>query len=160
MEEVIKNILERFGNREIKYKDKDMWTFYPDKEYFFDFVDYIKDYGEFDILLDITAVDYLEWTKEKKDRFEMVYHFLSLKYNIRIRVKYTLKKDEKGLTLTSYYKNANWLEREVYDMYGIVFEGHPDMRRILMYDEFKGFPLRKDYPLKKRQPRIKGLNDD
>jgi len=160
MEEVIKNILERFKNRDIKSEKKDLWIFYPEKEDFFDFIDYIKDYGEFNILLDITAVDYLKWKPEKEDRFEMVYHFFSLKYNIRIRVKYSLEEDEKALTLTSYYKNANWLEREVYDMYGIIFEGHPDMRRILMYDEFEGHPLKKDYPLKKRQPRIKGLEND
>ncbi len=160
MEEIIKKIIERFKNGEIQYEEKDLWTFYLDKKFFYDFIDYIKDDGEFDILLDITAVDYLKWGDKTKTRFEMVYHFLSLKYNIRIRVKYPLEDGEQGATLTSYYKNANWLEREVFDMYGIKFAGHPDMRRILMYDEFEGYPLRKDYPLKKRQPRIKGLKDD
>ena len=108
----------------------------------------------------LTAVDYLKWPEQKGKRFEIVYHFFSLEYNLRIRVKFSIDDKEKSPSLTEFYKNANWLEREVYDMYGIKFEGHPDLRRILMYDEFKGYPLRKDYPLKKRQPRLEDLKDD
>jgi len=106
---------------------------------------------EYTLLLDITCVDY----PDRQERFEMVYHLLSLTNNRRLRVKIPLS--EKNLSvssLTSLWKNANWLEREVFDMFGVHFHGHPDLRRIFMYDGFEGHPLRKDYPLRKRQPRI------
>lgn len=111
----------------------------------------------FEILLDITAVDYF---KKKEKRFEIVYHFLSLKEKVRLRIKVPVGEGEKVPSYTPLWKNANWLEREVYDMFGIEFEGHPDLRRILLYPEFEGHPLRKDYPLKKSQPRIKLLRSE
>ena len=107
---------------------------------------------EYTMLLDITCVDYLG----REPRFEMVYHLLSLSTKHRLRIKVPLS--EKNLSiesLSSAWKNANWLEREIYDMFGIRFYGHPDLRRLFMYDGFEGFPLRKDYPLGKSQPRIK-----
>lgn len=106
---------------------------------------------EYLLLLDLTCVDY----PGRQERFELVYHLFSLANNRRLRVKIPLS--EKNLSvnsLTSLWKNANWLEREVFDMFGIRFQGHPDLRRIFMYDGFEGHPLRKDYPLRKRQPRI------
>jgi NADH-quinone oxidoreductase subunit C len=106
---------------------------------------------DFAMLLDITCVDY----KGEKRRFEMVYHLFSLSQNNRLRIKARLhEKDPTIDSLTSLWNNANWLEREAYDMFGIHFRGHPDMRRLFMYDGFEGHPLRKDYPLKKSQPRI------
>lgn len=106
---------------------------------------------EYNYLMDLTAVDY--W--KRRPRFEMVYHFLSLKNNSRIRVKVPVPEpDPKVDSLTSLWSAANWYEREVYDMFGIQFMGHPDLRRILMYPEFEGHPLRKDYPIEKRQPLI------
>ena len=106
---------------------------------------------EYNYLMDLTAVDY--W--KRKPRFEVVYHFLSLKNNFRIRVKVPVPEpDPKVDSLTSLWSAANWYEREVYDMFGIQFVGHPDLRRILMYPEFEGHPLRKDYPIEKRQPLI------
>ncbi len=114
---------------------------------------FLKDYG-FKLLLDITAVDYLG----KKPRFEVVYPLLSFGQKRRLRVKTEVEEDAPVVdSVTSLWKNADWLEREVWDMYGIIFEGHPNLRRILMYDEFEGHPLRKDYPFRKRQPRIKLL---
>ncbi len=111
---------------------------------------FLKDYG-FELLLDITAVDYLG----KRPRFEVVYHLLSFKEKYRLRVKASVDENEpKVSSISSLWKNADWLEREVWDMYGIIFEGHPNLKRILMYEEFEGHPLRKDYPFKKRQPRI------
>ena len=105
----------------------------------------------FDILVDITAVDYLE----KKPRFSVVYHLLSLPFSRRLRLKVSVDEGEPGLdSLTPWWGAANWLEREVWDMFGIRFAGHPDLRRILMYEGFEGHPLRKDYPIRKRQPRI------
>ncbi|MCP2620051.1 NADH-quinone oxidoreductase subunit C [Candidatus Aminicenantes bacterium AC-334-K16] len=110
-----------------------------------------KEPYEFTMLLDLTCVDYLD----DEERFEMVYHLFSLKNNIRLRIKARLKESDLKIdSVTSIWKNANWLEREVYDMFGVQFEGHPDLRRIFMYDGFEGYPLRKDYPLRKRQPRI------
>ena len=103
------------------------------------------------MLLDLTCVDF----KGDDWRFELVYHLFSLKNNQRIRIKIRLpEKDPEIKTLTVFWKNANWLEREVYDMFGVIFSGHPDLRRLFMYDGFEGYPLRKDYPLRKQQPMI------
>ena len=111
---------------------------------------------DFNFLMDLTAVDYLN---RKDDRFEVVYHFYSLQRNDRLRVKVPLNEDDCTIdSVSSLWKTANWYEREVWDLYGIKFNGHPDMRRILLYEEFKGHPLRKDYPINKRQPLIGPLN--
>lgn len=106
----------------------------------------------FELLSDVTAVDYLG---VKEPRFEVVYHFYSVSKNHRLRVKVPLEEREPSLpSVVALYKSALWMEREVFDLYGIVFEGHPDLRRILMYPEFEGHPLRKDYEMEHRQPRI------
>jgi NADH-quinone oxidoreductase subunit C len=106
---------------------------------------------EFNMLLDLTCVDY----QGRSPRFEMVYHLFALAAKKRLRIKLSLPDDRPSVdTLTQVWKNANWLEREVYDMFGICFDGHPDLRRLFMYDGFEGHPLRKDYPLRKRQPLI------
>ena len=94
-------------------------------------------------LVDILAIDY----PNKENRFEVVYLFLSHENNFRISIKMKIKDGEKIPTLTNIYPSANWLEREVFDMNGIEFEGHPDPRRILTDYNFKGHPLRKDFPL-------------
>ena len=107
----------------------------------------------FDMLADLTAVDYLKYP-DARDRFGVVYVLLNTTTGERIYVKTYL--NEPDLTLPSAFplwKGADWMEREVYDMYGIVFEGHPDLRRILMPEEFTAFPLRKDYPLRGRGER-------
>jgi len=160
MEELIEKIEEKFGKHIISITEKEMPVLVVQKESFYNLIQYLKNRENFLILLDITAVDYLKWLKKKEKRFEVVYHLYSIEYNTRLRIKYTLDEKEKALSLTSLYKNANWLEREVYDMYGIKFKDHPDMRRILMYDEFEGHPLRKDYDLKKRQQRFKTREED
>ena len=111
---------------------------------------------DFKFLMDLTVVDYLN---RKDCRFEVVYHFYSLKHNHRLRVKVPVSEDDCTIdSVSSLWKTANWYEREVWDLYGIKFNGHPDMRRILLYEEFKGHPLRKDYPINKRQPLIGPLN--
>jgi len=105
----------------------------------------------FTMLLDLTCVDYAG----HEERFQMVYHLFSLSNNQRLRIKTSLPEEDPSIdSLTSFWKNANWLEREIYDMFGVQFPGHPDLRRIFMWDEFEGYPLRKDYPLRKHQPRI------
>jgi len=120
----------------------------------------------FDFLVDVVGVDNSQYLLKKEKakkgeepaveapkapalpRYEVVYLLLSLQHNKRLIVKARVSEDNMTIdTVTSLWKAANWPEREVYDMYGIKFNGHPDMRRLLMWDEFKDYPLRKDYPL-------------
>ncbi len=111
----------------------------------------------FAMLLDLTCVDYIG----EEPRFEMVYHLYSISNKNRLRLKIRLDENDLKIdSLTSFWGNANWLEREVFDMYGVRFNGHPDLRRLFMYDGFEGYPLRKDYPLRKRQPIIPMRNED
>ncbi len=108
---------------------------------------------EMNVLMDLTAVDGLamKWNP----RFEVIYHFFSLTKNHRLRVKIRVDSDDPVVpTLTGIWPIADWFEREVWDMFGVRFEGHPNLKRILMYEEFTGHPLRKDYPYNKRQPLI------
>ncbi len=98
---------------------------------------------QFQQLIDLTAVDY----PERAERFDMVYNFLSLTKNMRVRVKVATDEVQAVPTLVNLYPVANWFEREVYDMFGIVFDGHPDLRRILTDYGFVGHPLRKEFPL-------------
>lgn len=104
----------------------------------------------YNFLMDLTAVDYLG---KKELRFEVVYHFYSFKKNERVRIKAPVPESDPSIdSISSLWSVANWLERECWDMFGIRFNGHPDLRRILLYEEFEGHPLRKDYPVDKRQP--------
>jgi len=106
----------------------------------------------YDFLSDITAVDY--WQK-KEPRFEVVYQITSLKKRRRLRVRVPVPESDPVVeSLTPLWRGANFLEREVWDLFGIRFSGHPDLRRILLYDEFQGHPLRKDYPVNLCQPRV------
>ncbi len=98
---------------------------------------------KFKQLVDILGVDY----PSKDKRFEVIYLLLSHEINSRITIKIQIKDGESAPSITEIFLSANWLEREVFDMYGIVFENHPDLRRILTDYEFEGFPLRKDFPL-------------
>ena len=98
---------------------------------------------KFNQLIDITAVDY----PEKDRRFKIVYLFLSHEKNQRLILNLFIKENEIVTSLTSIFPSANWMEREVFDMYGIEFNNHPDLRRILTDYNFKGYPLRKDFPL-------------
>jgi NADH-quinone oxidoreductase subunit C len=101
------------------------------------------------MLLDLTCVDF----RASAGGFEMVYHLNCLERPSRVRLKVRLGADGPAIdSLTGLWKNADWLEREVFDMFGVVFNGHPNLKRILMYEGFEGFPLRKDYPLRRRQP--------
>jgi NADH-quinone oxidoreductase subunit C len=99
--------------------------------------------GEFKILVDLCGVD---WPQRSK-RFDVVYHLLSLTRNARIRVKAQVGEGESIPSIISVYPAAGWFERETFDMYGVPFDGHPDMRRILTDYGFSGYPLRKDFPL-------------
>ena len=106
---------------------------------------------DYAVLLDLTCVDFLE----SESRFEMVYHLYSLSRNRRLRLKVSLPGANPVVdSFAGLWKNADWLKREVFDMFGVAFAGHPDLRRILMYEGFEGHPLRKSYPWRKEQPRI------
>ncbi len=143
---------------------------------------------QMNFLMDLTAVDYSTFGKRpapaffassgvavspssqipdedpwpgppREARFVVAYHFFSLKHKHRLRLVVPVTEAEAELdSLTSLWAGANWLEREVWDMFGIRFQGHPDLKRILMYEEFEGHPLRKDYPVNKRQPLIGPVN--
>jgi len=99
------------------------------------------------------------WPGPTEARFAVVYHFYSVMHKHRLRLVVPVEDaDPEVASLTSLWSGADWLEREVWDMFGIRFEGHPNLKRILMYDEFEGHPLRKDYPVNKRQPLIGPVN--
>jgi len=99
-----------------------------------------------DHLQDLTAVDYM---KKKEVRFEVVYNVYSIRHRHKIRIRAQVSEDDPKIdSVVSIWAGADWHERECYDMFGIVFTGHPDLRRILMPEDWEGFPLRKDYPLK------------
>ena len=107
-------------------------------------VEFLRDAAScrFSTLVDITAVDH----PERAQRFDVVYHFLSMYRNQRIRVKVAVREEEMVPSLVAIHPSANWFEREVFDMFGILFSGHPDLRRILTDYGFRGYPLRKDFP--------------
>lgn len=125
---------------------------------------FLKDSPEldFNFLMDLTAVDYLFFAGgriQKESRFELVIHFYSTTHNHRLRIKVPVdEKHPEVDTLSDIWSSANWYEREVWDMFGIKFRGHPNLKRILMYEEFQGHALRKDYPFDKRQPLIGPAN--
>lgn len=111
---------------------------------------YAKESSEtrFDLLLDICGVDYLG----RYPRFEVVYHLYSISLNHRIRIKVLLSEENCRIpTCVDLWKSADWFERETFDMLGIHFEGHPNLKRLLLFEGFEGHPLRKDYPINQRQ---------
>lgn len=106
----------------------------------------------FNMLVDLTAID---WMDSRSERFEVVYQLLSLSNLWRLTLRVAVGESKPELpSATPLWNGANFLEREVWDMFGIRFQGHPDLRRILMYEEFVGHPLRKDYPVQAKQPRV------
>jgi len=112
---------------------------------------WLRDQHSFNMLADLCGVDYLP----RQPRFEVVYQLHATGGNERIRLRVQLDGGSPEIaTITDLYPVANWLERETWDMFGIVFTGHPDLKRILMYEPFEGHPLRRDYPINRRQPLI------
>ncbi|MFN4261379.1 MAG: NADH-quinone oxidoreductase subunit C [Gemmataceae bacterium] len=145
---------ERFGSEGFttsQFRDNHRVMVTPERLY--DVLQCLKETCGFDMLVDVTAVDYLHYP-DARDRFGVIYALLNTRTGERVYVKTYV--NEPDLTLPSAFplwKGADWMEREVFDMYGIVFTGHPDLRRILMPPEFTAFPLRKDYPLHGRGER-------
>jgi NADH-quinone oxidoreductase subunit C len=144
----------RFGAEILDAQNaRDEETFTIDRERALDFFRALRDEPDFDFnfLTDVTAVDW----PERKPRFEVVYQLNSLNLAHRIRVKIGVDGADPWVhSVVGLWSAADWLERECFDMFGIVFKGHPDLRRILMYDSFEGHPLRKDYYYNKRQPIV------
>ena len=132
----------KINTSEIKHNQIYLET---DKDDFLDVILFLKTNldTKFRQLIDITVVDY----PENSQRFEIVYLFLSHEFNQRIVIKYSISENEVIPSLTSIFPAANWMEREVFDMYGVNFKDHPDLRRILTDYGFEGHPLRKDFPL-------------
>ena len=132
------------------------------KERLLDVLGFLRDDPEsaFDMLMDLTAVDHVQRRDgDRSPRFEVVYHLYSTAHNHRVRVKVGVDLgDAEVASSVAVWPAANWMEREVYDLYGIRFAGHPDLRRILLYEEFEGHPLRKDYPKSRRQPLVGPVN--
>ncbi len=152
-EEINKKLAETYAHDRLLQHDSAgvpiLWAKNPQ-----DAIDLAKKFKEIykiDFLSDLTAYDNLDGVDGPK-RFIVVYQFYSTENKIRIRVKLGLDDAEPAITLTTLWDAANWLEREVWDLYGIPFAGHPNLRRIMMDERTKGFPLRKEYPLKQTQP--------
>lgn len=127
-----------------------------DKEEILDICKTLKEHRDvsFEQMMDLTAVDYYHY-EDLDYRFQVVYHFFSLTTSHRLRIKCNLDEDDVTIpSITSLWEAADWYERECYDMYGIHFDGHSDLRRILMYDGFEGYPLRKDYDIAHEQPCV------
>lgn len=150
--ETLQKLEQRFGTlRTSEFRDNLRIIVRPDQVA--EVLRFLKEQLGFDFLVDITAVDYLHYP-EAQDRFGVVWCLLNTASGERLILKTFL--NEPDLTLPSacsLWRGADWMEREVYDMYGIVFEGHPDLRRLLLPEAFTAFPLRKDYPLRGRGER-------
>jgi NADH-quinone oxidoreductase subunit C len=122
-------------------------------ETLFDALQYLKEQQGFDLLVDLTCVDYLHY-RDAKDRFGLAYLLANVETSERIIVRVLLNEPNLSVrSVVSLWEGVNWLEREVWDMFGIEFTGHPDLRRILLPEEFSAHPLRKDYPLQGRGER-------
>jgi NADH-quinone oxidoreductase subunit C len=140
---MLEEIVKKLNNFILEYKENiDMPVIVVDSKHILDVIKTLYEEFNFKMLVDLTAVD---WLNKRDKRFEVVYHLRNLDENKRIRVKIQIGENEEVDSITSIYKGANWLEREVYDMFGIKFKNHPNLERILLWDEFPGHPLRKDF---------------
>ncbi len=153
-EEVASVLVSKFGGKREEKAKWDTCVVVP-KEYLHNAVEFLKNDSSFkmDMLLDLAGIDYLTYPNHEGARFAVCYAFKSVKNpGRRIRLKVAVSEADLNVpTITDLYSSADWLEREVYDQFGIKFTGHPDLRRILNHVEFVGHPLRKDYPAQKRQ---------
>ena len=153
-EETLTNLREKFGADGFttsEFRDNRRVHVAPERLYAF--LEHLKQGLGFDMLVELSAADYLHYP-DAKDRYGLWYVLLNTGTGQRLIVKtFVNDPDPKLPSCFPLWKGADWMEREVYDMYGVVFEGHPDLRRILMPDEFTAFPLRRDYPMRGRGER-------
>jgi NADH-quinone oxidoreductase subunit C len=157
--DILAHLRERFGARVLEtHAHRGDHTAVVTREAIVDMLAHCRDDRDlrFDLLVDITAVDYLQFPgREDGPRFDVVYHLYSTAHNHRVRFRVTVEETDPVVpTATGLWPIADWLEREVWDMFGIRFSGHPNLKRLLLYEEFVGHPLRKDYPINRRQPLI------
>lgn len=153
-EDIFSALEEKFGAKR-EYLDKWGVTAVIGSNYLHNAVQFLKESADvkFEMLVDIAGIDYMVYPNHEGPRFAVSYSFKSMSQpGARIRLKVLVSEaDLKVQTVSDLYANANWYEREVFDQFGIVFVGHPDLRRLLNHVEFVGHPLRKDYPAQKRQ---------
>jgi len=148
--DLTRDLKERFGDRVVETSTYLGQNFIVTKaDAAIPVLEYLKLEADFDYMVDLTAVD---WPK-RAERFDVVYILYSFARNERVRVKTYVAEGVKPETAVGVHLTANWLEREVFDMFGIEFAGHPDMRRILLPEEWQGFPLRKDYSILQQDDR-------
>lgn len=151
VQDLSKRFLERVGAWHVR--DGVPWISVH-KDGISDVASFLRSDRDFNMLIDLSAVDYLKWG-QSRCRFEVVYNVYSLRKNQRLFFKAAVPEEDPVMdSVASLWPAANWYEREVWDMFGIRFRGHPDLRRILLYESFEGHPLRKDYPHDLRQPLI------
>lgn len=153
-EEILNKLRERFGADGFTTSEfRDNRRVIVSAEQVYAMLEFLNKECGFDQLAELTAVDYLQYP-DAKDRYGVVYCLLNTHTGVRLIVKVFVNDPDPMLpSVFPLWKGADWLEREVFDMYGVVFDGHPDLRRILMPEEFTAFPLRKDYPLRGRGER-------
>ncbi len=150
LEKVVSVLKEQAGAKAEEFRDEVRVDVPPDK--IVDTLLFLRDEHEFSLLSVLTAIDY--WPQDRP-RYLVIYGLTSLTQNLRIQVRVGLPADAAKLpTVTGVFETANWRERELYDMFGIDIEGHPDLRRILMPDDWDGHPLRRDYPLGYEEPQF------
>jgi len=142
--ELVKRYKEKFGSAILEaWVDRKQAILVVARELLAEIATYSRDDEKFDWLSDLTAAD---WPKREK-RFDIILNMYSMAKNERLRLKAQASAEERVPSVQGIWATANWMEREVYDMFGVVFEGHPDLKRILLPDEWQGHPLRKDYDI-------------
>jgi NADH-quinone oxidoreductase subunit C len=152
-EDILAKLREKFGDAFTASEFRDNRRIIVPSEHVYAVLEFLKQQGGFDLLAELGGADYLQYPNAK-DRYGVWYVLVNTTTGVRLIVKtFTNDPDPTLPSVFSLWKGADWLEREVYDMYGVVFDCHPDLRRILMPDEFTAFPLRKDYPMRGRGER-------
>ena len=149
--EAVTKLKERFPRAILKEETScEQVVVYVDRHYLPEVMEFLHEELGFDHLADLCGVDYLGWKgkAKKPERFEVVYNLYSIGKRDFLRIKVPVPENDPWVpSVTNIWQVANWFERECYDMFGIRFEGHPDLRRLLMPEDWEGYPLRKDYPL-------------